>query len=141
MTASFTVPELPGHRFTSQLVASADAIVSQSGTQLVQFQIDNSNHLLKPGEYATMIIGIAQVAHGVRVPVTALMFGDQGTIVATVNKDNRIDLHRVHIDTDFGTAVDVDVILKDGDKIIDNRADSLRAGDLIKVGQPLKTES
>ncbi len=39
MTASFTVPELPGHIFTAQLVASADAIVSQSGTQLVQFQI------------------------------------------------------------------------------------------------------
>jgi RND family efflux transporter MFP subunit len=139
MTASFTVPELPGHKFTAQLVASADAIVSQSGTQLVQFQIDNSNHLLKPGEYATMSFGIANGAHGVRVPVTALMFRDQGTLVATVNKSNRIDFHRVHIDTDFGTAVDVDMGLKDGDKVIDNPPDSLRPGDLVKVGQPLKT--
>ena len=139
MTASFTVPELPGRTFTAQLVASADAIVSQSGTQLVQFQIDNSGHLLKPGEYATMSFGIAKGTYGVRVPVTALMFRDQGTLVATVNKDSRIDLHRVHIDTDFGTAVDVDMGLKDGDKVIDNPPDSLRAGDLIRVSQPLKT--
>jgi RND family efflux transporter MFP subunit len=139
MIARFTVPELPGHIFTAQLVGSADAIVSQSGTQLVQFQIDNSDHLLKPGEYATMSFGIAKGAHGVRVPVTALMFRDQGTLVATVNKNNRIDLHQVHIATDFGTAVDVDMGLKDGDKVIDNPPDSLRAGDLIEVSQPLKT--
>jgi RND family efflux transporter MFP subunit len=139
MSASFTVPELPGRTFTAQLVASAQAIVSQSGTQLVQFQIDNSDHLLKPGEYATMRFGIAKGAHGVRVPVTALMFRDQGTIVATVNKDSRINLRQVHIDTDFGTAVDVDMGLKDGDKIIDNPPDSLRAGDLIKIGNPLKS--
>ena len=42
-------------------------------------------------------------------------------------------------DTDFGTAVDVDMGLKNGDKVIDNPPDSLRAGDLIRVAQPLKT--
>ena len=86
-----------------------------------------------------MSFGIAKGAHGVRVPVTALMFRDRGTLVATVNKNNRIDLHQVHIDTDFGTTVDVDIGVRDGDKVIDNPPDSLRAGDLIKVGQPLKT--
>ena len=86
-----------------------------------------------------MSFGIAKGTHGVRVPVTALMFRDQGTLVATVNRNNRIDLHPVHIDTDFGTAVDVDMGLKDGDKVIDNPPDSLRAGDLIKVSQSLKS--
>jgi len=48
MTANFTVPEYPGRLFSAQLVASADAIVSTSGTQEVQFEIDNSDHVLKP---------------------------------------------------------------------------------------------
>ena len=80
MTVSFTVPEYPGRLFSAQLVASADAIVSTSGTQEVQFEIDNSDHLLKPGEYATMTFGIAAGARGVRVPVTALIFRDQGML-------------------------------------------------------------
>ena len=133
MAANFTVPEFPGHVFSAQLVASAQAIVSQSGTQLVQFQIDNSAHLLKPGEYATMNFGIATGARGVRVPVTALMFRDQGMFVASIGKDGRVAMRRVQIETDFGTAVDVNIGLKDGDRVIDNPPDSLRAGDLVKA--------
>lgn len=133
MTASFTVPEHPGQVFSAQLVASAEAIVSQSGTQLVQFGIDNSGHLLKPGEYATVNFGIATGARGVRVPVTALMFRDQGMFVASIGKDGRVQMRRVHIDMDFGTAVDVNIGLKDGDKVIDNPPDSLSAGDLVKT--------
>ena len=52
MTASFTVPEYPGRTFTATLAASAGAITSQSGTQLIQMQVDNSDHALKPGSYA-----------------------------------------------------------------------------------------
>lgn len=133
MTARFTVPELPGRAFSAELAASAGAIVSQSGTQLVQFQIDNADHLLKPGEYATVNFGIATGARGVRVPVTALMFRDQGMFVASIGKDGRVAMRRIHIDTDFGTAVNVNIGLKDGDKIIDNPPDSLRAGDLVKT--------
>jgi RND family efflux transporter MFP subunit len=133
MTARFTVPEFPGRAFSAELVASAGAIVSQSGTQLVQFQIDNSDHLLKPGEYATVNFGIAAGARGVRVPVTALMFRDQGMFVASIGKDGRVVMQNVHIETDFGTAVDVNIGLKDGDKVIDNPPDSLRAGDLVRT--------
>jgi multidrug efflux pump subunit AcrA (membrane-fusion protein) len=114
-------------------VASAQAIVTQSGTQQVQFEIDNSDHLLKPGEYATMTFGVTSGSRGVRLPVTALMFRDQGTFVASVGKDGRVVFRSIHIGMDFGTAVDVDTGLKDGDKVIDNPPDALRAGDLVKI--------
>ena len=39
----------------------------------------------------------------------------------------------VHIDQDFGSAVDVDVGIKDGDKVIDNPPDALHAGDLVMI--------
>jgi RND family efflux transporter MFP subunit len=133
MTANFTVPEYPSRLFSAQLVASADAIVSASGTQEVQFEIDNSNRLLKPGEYATMTFGVAAGARGVRVPVTALIFRDQGMLVATVGSDGKVKMLPVHIDQDFGSAVDVDVGVKDGDKVIDNPPDALRAGDLVMI--------
>jgi RND family efflux transporter MFP subunit len=135
MTINFTVPEHPGQLFTAKLVASADAIVSQSGTQLVQFQIDNSKHALKPGDYATVNFGIPSGATGVRVPVTALTFRDQGMLVAMVGKDGKVVMKPVHISTDFGTAVEVDTGLKTGDQVIDNPPDSLRPGDRVRIGQ------
>ena len=136
MSVNFTVPEHPGRTFRATLAASADAIVSQSGTQLVQFQIDNSDHALKPGDYATMDFGGAKGEGSVRVPVTALMFRDQGMMVAMVGKDGKVTMKPVHISTDFGTAVEVDTGLKRGDQLIDNPPDSLRVGDTVRVGTP-----
>jgi RND family efflux transporter MFP subunit len=136
MSVNFTVPEHPGRTFRATLAASADAIVSQSGTQLVQFQIDNSDHALKPGDYATMDFGGAKGASGVRVPVTALMFRDQGMMVAMIGKDGTVTMKPVHIGTDFGTAVEVDTGLRSGDQVIDNPPDSLRPGDKVRVGAP-----
>jgi RND family efflux transporter MFP subunit len=136
MSVNFTVPEHPGRIFRASLAASADAIVSQSGTQLVQFQIDNSDHALKPGDYATMDFGGDKGAGGVRVPVTALMFRDQGMMVSMIGKDGKVTMKPVHISTDFGTAVEVDTGLRSGDQVIDNPPDSLRPGDRVRVGAP-----
>ena len=138
MTASFTAPEYPGRPFSAELVANAEAIVGQSGTQLVQFEIENADHLLKPGEYVTMNFGIPAGARGVRVPVTALMFRDRGMQVATVGRDGKVRMQPVHIDMDFGSAVDVDVGLKDGDKVVDNPSDSLASGETVMVDEPAK---
>jgi RND family efflux transporter MFP subunit len=133
MTVNFTVPEHPGRSFTASLVASADAIVSQSGTQLVQFLINNTDHALKPGDYADVSFGTAHGKGGVRVPVTALMFRDQGMMVATVNSDGKVAMKPIHIGTDFGTSVEVDSGLKSGDKVIDNPPDSLQPGDMVRI--------
>lgn len=133
MTAEFSVPEHPGRTFKATLAYSADAIVSQSGTELVQFQIDNSEHALKPGDYAEMRLGTGKGVGGIRVPIAALMFRDQGMLVAVVDKDGRVAMKPVHISTDFGTAVEVDSGLMEGEKVIDNPPDSLRAGDKVRV--------
>ena len=135
MTANFTAPENPAHVFSAQLAASANAIVGQSGTQLVQFQIDNTDHLLKPGEYVTMTFGIAAGAHGVRVPATALLYRDKGMLVAVIGTDGKVKMKSLHIDTDLGTAVEVDVGLKDGDQVIDNPPDALQPGDIVRANE------
>jgi RND family efflux transporter MFP subunit len=133
MKAILTVPEHPGRNFTAVLAASADAIVSQSGTQLVQFQIDNTDRALKPGDYAQVNFEAGRNAGAVRVPVTALMFRDEGMLVAMIGKNGRVVMKPIHISTDLGTAVEVDAGLKSGDQVIDNPPDSLRPGDAVKV--------
>jgi RND family efflux transporter MFP subunit len=135
MTATFTVPELPGRNFTATLAASANAVVSASGTQLLQFQADNSQDLIKPGDYAEMHFAIPSAKGSVHVPATALMFRDQGPLVATVGPGNRVRLKVITIRRDLGSAVEVGAGLSLDDRVIDNPPDALREGDLVQVQQ------
>jgi RND family efflux transporter MFP subunit len=131
MTVDFNVPEYPGKSFTATLAASAGAVASASGTQLLQFQIDNQNGVLKPGDYASMHFKFAASAGVIRVPATALLFRDEGMIVATVDSGSHVRLKPIAIRTDLGDAVEATGLSAD-DRVIDNPPDSLRDGDPVK---------
>ena len=136
MTASFTVPELPGRTFTAKLAASAGAVISSSGTQLLQFQVDNSEDLIKPGDYAEMHFTIPGTAGTVHVPATALMFRDQGMMVATLDADDKVRLKVVTIRRDLGTNVEIGSGLARSDRVIDNPPDAIREGDVVRIQAP-----
>jgi RND family efflux transporter MFP subunit len=131
MPVDFSVPEYPGKSFTAQLMASAGAVASASGTQLLQFQIDNSGGTIKPGDYANMHFKFAAAQGVIRIPATALLFRDEGMMVATVDSSNHVKLKVIAINTDLGNAVEATGVAP-GDRVIDNPSDSLRAGDLVK---------
>jgi RND family efflux transporter MFP subunit len=133
MTATFTVPEYPGRTFTANLATSADAITPQSGTLLVQLQIDNSDYALKPGAYAQVNFELPPQSGAIQVPATALMFRDNGMSVAVIGSNGRVAMRRVVITKDLGTSVEISSGLAAGDKIINNPPDSLRPGDQVKI--------
>ncbi len=135
MTANFTVPEYPGRTFTAQLAASADAIAPQSGTLLVQLQIDNADRALKPGDYAQVRFSLP--ANGaIQVPATALMFRDTGMSVALVGAGGHVTMKPVSVVRDLGTTVEVAAGLTPADRVIDNPPDSLRPGDQVRIAVP-----
>jgi multidrug efflux pump subunit AcrA (membrane-fusion protein) len=70
---------------------------------------------------------------GVRVPVTALIFREDGMQVAMLGAGNKVEMKPIRITTDLGTSVEVGAGLKPGDKVIDNPPDSLQAGDVVRV--------
>jgi RND family efflux transporter MFP subunit len=131
MKVDFGVPEYPGKDFTAELVASAGAVASASGTQLLQFQIDNSDDVLKPGDYASMHFKFTATDGVLRVPATALLFRDAGMMVATVDGGNQARLRPISIRTDLGDAVEA-TGLSPADRVIDNPPDSLRDGDPVR---------
>ncbi len=133
LTARFTVPEYPGRVFTAALAANSGAIASQSGTQLLQLQVDNADRALKPGSYAEMRFSVPGSGAGVRVPVTALIFRDNGMQLAMLGPGNKVVMKPIRIGTDLGTFVEVNAGLTVGDKVIDNPPDSLQAGDVVRV--------
>jgi RND family efflux transporter MFP subunit len=135
MKASFTVPELPGRSFTATLAASANAVTSNSGTQLLQFQTDNAGGLIRPGSYAEVRFELPPGKETVHVPATALMFRDQGPVVATVDDSNHARIKTITIRRDLGRSVEVGAGLSPADRVIDNPPDSIRDGDPVRIGQ------
>jgi multidrug efflux system membrane fusion protein len=133
ISATFTVPEYPGRNFTAKLAASADAITPQSGTLLVQLQIDNADRALKPGGYAQVRFSLPASNGALQVPATALMFRDNGTSVATVGPAKRVVMKPVTIVQDLGPTVEVAARLTPDDRVIDSPPDSLRPGDLVRI--------
>ncbi|HLZ82241.1 MAG TPA: efflux RND transporter periplasmic adaptor subunit [Caulobacteraceae bacterium] len=136
MTASFTVPEHPGQVFTATVAASADAITPQTGSLLIQLQIDNTAHQLKPGDYAQVRFDLPPDDGAIRAPASALMFRDSGMSVAVAGPDGRVAIKPVTLGRDFGATVEIAYGLAATDRVIDNPPDSLRAGDLVRVSAP-----
>jgi membrane fusion protein, multidrug efflux system len=137
MTVSLTVPEYPNQTFRAQLVSTSDAISTQSSTLLVEFQVDNSKGLLKPGDYALVSMGMPQGEVMLRLPASALMFRAEGLQVATLGSDSRIVMKPISIGTDLGNEVVVASGLSPQDRVVNNPPDSLSTGEKVRV----RTES
>lgn len=132
MTAAFSVPEYPGRSFTASLATTADAVDAQSGSLLVQLQVDNASRALKPGAYAQVRFALP-AAGGVAIPASALIFRGSGMAAATVGADGRVTIKPLVIGRDLGATVEIASGLEPTDRIIDNPPDSLRQGDPVHV--------
>jgi len=133
VTAKFTVPEHPGRVFTATLAASADSVNVQTGTVLIQLLADNAGNVFNPGDYAQVTFDLPASRDAIRIPASALIFGDNGTAVAIVGPHNRVIVRPVTILRDYGTAVEIAAGLARSDRVIDNPPDSLRAGDQVRL--------
>ena len=137
MTATFTVPQYPGRIFTATLATTSDAVNIQNGTLLAQFQIDNTDHALKPGDYAQVHFDVPSRANTLLVPASALIFRDGGMSVATVGPDSRIVMKRITIGRDLGNSVEVSTGLSRDDRVVNNPPDSLEQGNPVHLtGRP-----
>jgi RND family efflux transporter MFP subunit len=133
MTVTFTVPQYPNRIFHATLEANAGAVAAATGTELLQFGTDNSDHALQPGAYANMHFPLPSGANGIRLPATALTFRDAGMQVAVVDAGNHVRLKTVNILRDNGNTVDVSGGVDPSDRIIDNPADALQEGDPVQI--------
>src|SRR3984957_1659856 len=132
-SATLTVPEYPGQRFTARVIASADSVNSNSGTTLVQLLVDNSDGKLLPGGFASLQFKLPIGVNAVRVPASALVFDSRGLSVATLGADGHVVVKKVTINRDFGDSVEIGSGLSATDRVIDTPPDGLVDGDSVRV--------
>jgi multidrug efflux system membrane fusion protein len=136
VTATLTVPEYPGRVFSAALDCTSRAINEKSNALLVELLADNPDGVLKPGEYARVMLSLPAGGGRLEVPASALVFRHRGLQVATVLSNNRVLMKPVSIAVDLGTKVEIGTGLTRSDRVVDNPPDSIASGDLVRIAAP-----
>jgi len=132
VTASLTLTEFPGRRFTGKIARTANSIDASTRTLLTEVDIDNTNGTLLPGAYAEVHLKLPDQTPALMLPVTALIFRSEGLRVAVV-RDGKAQLVTVTLGRDFGTEVEVTSGITQNDAVIVSPPDSLSSGSQVRA--------
>jgi membrane fusion protein (multidrug efflux system) len=133
VTATITLPQLPGRVFPTHDLTTAHAVDTQSRTVLTQLVVDNPDGAILPGAYATVHFQIPADPHIVVIPEQALLFRANGMQVALVGADGKVHLQDVTLGYNFGATVQITKGLKLTDKLVANPSQGLLDGQAVRV--------
>jgi len=135
MKATFEMPQYPGARFEATLSHISKSINQNSHSMQVELQADNAAGKFFGGSYCNVHFEIPTDANLVKVPSTALITGNQGTQIATLDSNDKVVLKSVQLGRDLGDSVEVVAGLSPADRIINNPPETLASGDAVRVAQ------
>jgi len=133
MKAKFGMPQYPGVQFDATLSHISKAINQASHSMQVELQADNADGKFFGGSYCIVHFEIPTDANLVKIPSTALVTGNQGTQVATIDGNNKVVFKSVRLGRDLGDSVEVLAGLSPSDRIIDNPPETLATGDAVRI--------
>jgi cobalt-zinc-cadmium efflux system membrane fusion protein len=84
-----TVPAYPDKIFKGRITALGSIIEPNSHRQLVRSQIDDPEHLLRSGMFASFVIRVGDPVRSVAVPVNGVTREGDGTMTVWVTSDRR----------------------------------------------------
>jgi RND family efflux transporter MFP subunit len=135
---------LPGmdETFQARLLTTSNAVSEQSRTALVQLLADNPDGKLWPGAFTIVHFHIPSDPNVLRIPATALIFGQHGMQVAKVDEENKVVLRNVQLGRNLGDYVEVSSGVSLSDRLIDSPQETIAPGDTVQradqsaVGRP-----
>src|SRR5258705_3348403 len=133
LKATFEMPQYPGVQFDATLSHISKSINATSHSMQVELQADNAAGKFFGGSYCNVHFEMPTDANLVTIPSTALVTGNQGTQVATLDSNDKVVLKNVRLGRDLGDSVEVIAGLSPSDRIINNPPETLAAGDTVRV--------
>jgi RND family efflux transporter MFP subunit len=133
MKATFEMPQYPGVQFDATLSHISKAINATSHSMQVELQADNAAGKFFGGSYCNVHFELPTDAGLVKLPSTALVTGNQGTEVATLDSNDMVALKSVQLGRDLGDSVEIVAGLSPSDRVINNPPETLSAGDKVRV--------
>jgi RND family efflux transporter MFP subunit len=133
MKATFEMPQYPGVQFDAAVSHISKSINASSHSMQVELQADNAAGKFFAGSYCNVHFELPTDPNLIRIPSTALVTGNQGTQVATLDSNDKVVLKSVQLGRDLGDSVEVIAGLSPSDRIINNPPETLIAGDTVRV--------
>jgi RND family efflux transporter MFP subunit len=130
--ARLSISGFPG-TFTGAVTRYTHAVDINSRTMRTEIDIPNPYGKLSPGAYVSATFSLSSPVGSLVLPANTLIFQDAGLQVGVVDRNDLVQLRKVAIGRDLGTAVEVLSGLKETDAVIANPSDSLNAGDPVQV--------
>jgi RND family efflux transporter MFP subunit len=115
--ATVRVPEMPGVDFRGTVSRVANALQPGSRTLLTEIDVANLDGALTPGTYCDVVLKIPRKTPSLIVPSEAIIFNRGGLNVAVVEK-GVVRIRKVAVVRDFGTTVEVNDGVKEGDQVV-----------------------
>ncbi|MCH4023643.1 MAG: efflux RND transporter periplasmic adaptor subunit [Acetobacter sp.] len=138
MTATLSIPQFPGRVFQAHFLTVAKGYDPNTRTAVTEFIVDNPDHLIWPGTFASVNL-TAPAEKGIwNIPTSTLVFQEPGLQVAIVDKDNKVHFQSVQAGRMADTHTDVLTGLQADDKIIRNPPADLLEGQQVRVVVPAK---
>lgn len=132
-TAEIIVRERANESFTGTISRTAGAIDPETRTLLTEIHVPNPDRRLLTGAYVQVKLGIHRESPPVLIPASALIFDADGSRVAVLGDDQRIQFQQVAIERNLGTDVGIRSGLEPGTRIVVNPGTRLREGQEVTV--------
>lgn len=134
IAAEVRFPDRPGDVYPARLDRTANAIDSGTRTMLAQLIVDNVKKELLSGSYAEVKFKLpGATSSALRLPANVLLFRADGLSVATVNKDNRVQMKSIELGRDYGAEVEVIRGLTADDNVILSPPDSIMEASPVRI--------
>lgn len=134
--AYLTLNEFPGREFHGKVVRTAGAIDPASRTLLVEVDVPNPEGELVPGAYTEVHFHVKVVKQTLILPVSTLLFRQEGLRVAIVVNGDKAKLLPISIGQNDGKVVQVSEGLHADDLVVQSPPDSIMDGETVRVVQP-----
>ncbi len=131
-----TLQEFPGQKFVATVARTAESIDPNTRTLLTEVDVPNKEGRLLPGSFGEVHFAVGSNVNKVTIPVNTMLFRAEGSRVAVIGPNNKVELRPINIGRDYGTSLEILGGVSTSDQIVVNPSDSLEEGQPVNVAQP-----
>ena len=130
---SFTVPAFPNRVFTAKISRIAHSLDLRTRTEMIEFDVDNSDRALAPGMYADIAWPVTRQTLGFVVPTKAVVTTTEQTFIKRISEDGTTEWVDVKRGAAAKGVVEIFGPLHEGERIAARATDEMKSGKTVSV--------